>query len=436
MEPTPSQRDWPRPNVVRYHSDGVFALSIGGGAVRSPLKRGKRIPSRGPALRRLADRVLEAPDLAGLRAALTRELPRALGLHHTTLLLWDRRLERFEALSTGDARAHLVQDPEGAADAPQARYLLSEGVLLETSASGEDGVLVPLLARSGLVGMLVLGGSQERRQRPLRPDEVRLLSALAGRAALALENHVYQRELIASERMAALGTMAGMLAHDFRGPMTVIRGYAETMAEDPATQEDVRQRAGIIVRMVDRLERMTAEILDFSRGAGRLARRVVTLLTLLEELAAGFEQELPGLSVVRRFELTFSTSASLDVDKLRRALANIAANARDAMGGQGRLHFAAALLDGARLRLELTDEGPGVPEDLRESLFDPFVTRGKKGGTGLGLAVSRRFVEDHGGSLELVPGGPGACFAIVLPLQPPADGGIESERAAASDGGN
>jgi nitrogen-specific signal transduction histidine kinase len=77
-----------------------------------------------------------------------------------------------------------------------------------------------------------------------------------------------------------------------------------------------------------------------------------------------------------------------------------------------------------------------VPEDLRESLFDPFVTRGKKGGTGLGLAVSRRFVEDHGGSLELAPGGPGACFAILLPLQPPAEGGIESERATSSEGGN
>jgi signal transduction histidine kinase len=394
------------------------------------LKRAKRSPSRGPALRRLADRVLEAPDLAGLRAALTRELPRALGRHDATLLLWDRRLERFEALSTGDALVQVVQGTEGV-DAPQARYLLSDGVLLETGAGGDDGLLVPLLARSGLVGMLALGASKERRRRPLSADEVRLLSALAGRAALALENHVYQRELIASERMAALGTMAGMLAHDFRGPMTVIRGYAETMLDDDASPQDVRQRAEIIMRMVDRLERMTAEILDFSRGAGRLVRRVVALATLLEELAAGFEQELPGLQVVRRFEVAFGISATLDVDKLRRALANIAANARDAMGGQGRLHFAAALIEGPRLLLELADEGPGVPEDLRESLFDPFVTRGKKGGTGLGLAVSRRFVEDHGGTLELTPGGPGARFAIVLPLQPPTDGGIESEPRSA-----
>src|SRR5438309_756907 len=85
-----------------------------------------------------------------------------------------------------------------------------------------------------------------RRRRPLRAVESRELSSLAARAALALENHVYQREVIASERMAALGTMAGMLAHDFRGPMTVIRGYAETMADDPAVPADVRDRAHLI----------------------------------------------------------------------------------------------------------------------------------------------------------------------------------------------
>ena len=77
-----------------------------------------------------------------------------------------------------------------------------------------------------------------------------------------------------------------------------------------------------------------------------------------------------------------------------------------------------------------------MPEDLRESLFDPFVTRGKKGGTGLGLAVARRFVEDHGGTLDLAASGPGARFAIVLPVQPAVEGGIESERPATSDGGS
>src|SRR4029079_304504 len=108
----------------------------------------------------------------------------------------------------------------------------------------------PLMARSGLVGMLVLGAAPGRRKKkPFRRREAELLSVVATRAALALENHLYQREVIESERMAALGAMAGMLAHDFRGPMTVIRGYAETMAGDPAVPADFRDRARLIPRM-------------------------------------------------------------------------------------------------------------------------------------------------------------------------------------------
>jgi signal transduction histidine kinase len=224
--------------------------------------------------------------------------------------------------------------------------------------------------------------------------------------------------------MAALGTMAGMLAHDFRGPMTVIRGYAETMADDPGFPADVRERALLITRMVDRLERMTTETLDFARGGRHLARRKVKLGDLLEELASGLQAELPSVQVVRDFQVPGDAMAALDVDKLRRVVGNIAANARDAMGGKGRLHFRAELGPspaaddgGPQLVLTVGDEGPGVPPEIRDRLFEPFVTRGKKGGTGLGLAVARRFVEDHGGTLELLPDGPGARFRIALPLR-------------------
>jgi signal transduction histidine kinase len=212
--------------------------------------------------------------------------------------------------------------------------------------------------------------------------------------------------------------MAGMLAHDFRGPMTVIRGYAETlMDEGGLPHEQVRERAELIMKMVDRLERMTAETLDYARESDRLVRRTVNLASMLRELAEGITLELPGLSVVSEIRLPKDAQASMDVDKLRRAVGNIAANARDAMGGVGRLHLEADL-EGGRLVLLVRDEGPGVPEAIRDRVFEPFVTQGKKGGTGLGLAVARRFVEDHEGSVELLPDGPGARFRIVLPVAP------------------
>lgn len=378
-------------------------------------------------LRRLADEVLEVPDLPSLRQLLTRELPRTLGADSATLLLWDRKLDSFETPSKDETQKGSLESPAAQGGTTEAGYLLSEGTLIETAGDQGGATLVPLQARSGLVGMLVIGKRRRRRGAPYAKDEVRQLTALARRTALALENHLYHQELIASERLTALGTMAGMLVHDFRGPMTVIRGYAETLTDPGLAREELQQRAGLITEMIDRLERMTTETLDFARGGGKLARRAIGLSRLLQALCADLAAELPGLVIVRDIEVPVETLAALDVDKLRRAVSNIAANARDAMGGKGRLHVKARLADvpgeeglppHTRLLLELRDEGPGVPPEIAERLFDPFVTRGKKSGTGLGLAVARRFIEDHGGTIELAKTGSGAGFLIALPLPP------------------
>ena len=377
-------------------------------------------------LKRLAEEVLELPDLDGLSQLLTQQLPQCLGLSGATLLLWDRKLNSFEALAVGETRIKSIQPGGEAVAAPEARYLISEGALIETAGGSGEGALLPLMARSGLVGMLVLGGQKGRaRKNPFAQDDLKVLCALSSRAALALENHLYQRELISTERMAALGTMASMLAHDFRGPMTVIRGYAECLLEQGLSDGEVRSRGELIMQMVDRLERMTAETLDFARGGGRLARRTVMLPDLLEEWANGLEHELPGLLVARDLRIPPNTPGSIDADKVRRAITNVASNAREAMGGHGRLYMSAEVVEeprpgrqdnGLRLMLMLRDEGPGVHPEIRERLFDPFVTRGKSGGTGLGLAIARRFIEDHGGTIELLQEGPGATFRISMPL--------------------
>ncbi|HEV8254594.1 MAG TPA: HAMP domain-containing sensor histidine kinase [Vicinamibacteria bacterium] len=369
-------------------------------------------------MRQLADEVLEVPDLAALARLLTQKLPAALGMPQATLLIWDRKLDAFQALLPGETQARPVRPGEPGVEAPATRFLLSEGEVIETGKAG-DGVLVPLMARTGLVGVLVLGGRPERRKAPLRGSEAKLLSAIALRASLALENQVYLRELVSSERMAALGTMAGMLVHDFRGPLTVIRGYAESLTQ-PQPPEVIRERAKMITDAVDRLERMTRETLDFARGGGRLVRRCYEAKTLVEELAAAAAEEFPSLELVRDVSVPKETVACVDVDKMRRVVGNIAANAMDAMGGRGRFHVSARVENGQgeerRLVLMLADEGPGVPEEIRGRVFEPFVTKGKKRGTGLGLAVARRFVEDHGGTIELLPEGPGARFRIALPL--------------------
>jgi signal transduction histidine kinase len=383
-------------------------------------------------LRRLADQMLEAGTLDALARLLTAALPAALGIESAALLLWNRKLDHFEALTPGETHLAALRPDLPSTPVPDAGFLLSEGTLLRTRSPSAEGVLVPLMARSGVVGMLVLGARAGRRAVPFRATEVRLLGVLASRAALALENHLYQKELISSERMAALGAMAGMLAHDFRNPMTVVRGHAEMLRDGTTDEAAVREQADLIIRMVDRLDRMTAEILDFARAGGQVVRRRLRLQRFLALLADDLERELPGLAIVRDLAVPEDAEGGLDEDKLRRVIGNLASNARDVMGGAGRVHLSARLAPGEsaaapdRLLLEVADEGPGVPPEIRPTLFEPFVTARKKGGTGLGLAVARRFVEDHGGTIELLPeaagtaGPSGARFRLSLPLAPEA----------------
>ncbi len=139
----------------------------------------------------LAERVLEAPDLTGLTRLLTVDLRQAIGAASASLLLWDRRLESFESLEL-DESFRLRRRPPGESPAsPRTRFLLSEGQLVETSPEAANEMLVPLLARGGLAGMLVLGPVQGRR-RPVSDGDARLVSLVAARAALAFENLAYQ----------------------------------------------------------------------------------------------------------------------------------------------------------------------------------------------------------------------------------------------------
>jgi two-component system NtrC family sensor kinase len=107
----------------------------------------------------------------------------------------------------------------------------------------------------------------------------------------------------------------------------------------------------------------------------------------------------------------------IDAARMQRAIANIGANAAEAMGATPGSFTVNAEKSGTMVRIALQDNGPGIAEEIRDRLFDPFVTRGKAHGTGLGLAITRQIVEAHGGSISVDPGnGPGARFIIELPV--------------------
>ena len=237
--------------------------------------------------------------------------------------------------------------------------------------------------------------------------------ALALVAARWLRDERERREAAArAARGETLTKMAAMAAHEIRNPLGVIRGTVELMRERSGTKLSERDKEALedVLGEVERLRRLTEDLLDLSADRP-LATQRVELAEVLEEAARATEAAFPGVKVRRGFSGLPPVEG--DAGRLRQVFANLLQNAAQAqVEGEVRL---AARADGSAVRVRVEDDGPGVPPEIRERLFDLFVT-GKASGTGLGLALCRRLVERHGGTVALVPESrQGSTFEVRLP---------------------
>jgi signal transduction histidine kinase len=293
----------------------------------------------------------------------------------------------------------------------------------------------PLLAKEELIGAIYVDTRLSARL--FGESDLALLSAMANQAAVAIQlarlyenlqsrNRELQQalrdlqdaqdELIRAERLSVVGRMAASIIHDLKNPMTTIKGYAALLGREDLDREQRERFSGIITHSVDTFVQMTQEILDYARGGGPLQRQEIQVGDFIEDLCTFVERDFSdkGLKLVR--ELDYTGPVLVDEIKLRRALYNIASNARDAMEAGGSLTISTTPNESS-VELRLRDTGPGIPEAIRDTLFEPFVTCGKAMGTGLGLAIAKKTVEDHGGTIAVdsVPG-QGATFIVRLPL--------------------
>lgn len=227
-----------------------------------------------------------------------------------------------------------------------------------------------------------------------------------------------EREVVRSERLAAVGKMAAMITHEVRNPLSSIGLNAELLEEEMAelaAGDEAVELCRAIGREVDRLTAITEEYLSFARlPTPRLAPGSV--VAVIDDLARFVRDDLAArgvtLTVTHAPELP---PAMLDEGQIRQSVLNLVRNAAEAVAGRGHGHVTIRThADGDEVTIEVADDGPGVPADLRARLFDPFVST-KDGGTGLGLALTHQIVRDHGGALTLEDGGPGATFVIRLP---------------------
>ncbi len=246
-----------------------------------------------------------------------------------------------------------------------------------------------------------------------RSDE-QYIEALSAHASVAIENARLAQQMVQSERLSAVGRMASTIIHDIKNPMSTLRVYAQVMKKKSGNEE-AGKLADEMIRQVDRFVAMTQEILDFTRGVSSLNKTSVAFEEVMESVLNFIEKDLSKNNVKLVRDTQFKGKVNLDEDKIIRVFYNIASNARDAMPEGGELRVATLRQNGF-VMIDFKDTGSGMPDEVKKKLFEPFVTHGKKHGTGLGMAIVKKVIDDHKGKIEIESElGKGTSIRIYLP---------------------
>ncbi|MCC6645445.1 MAG: HAMP domain-containing protein [Polyangiaceae bacterium] len=256
----------------------------------------------------------------------------------------------------------------------------------------------------------------------LTPRDVEPSDDEIGELAATFENMVgaiarARAEVVQAERLAAVGRMAAQITHEVRSPLSALGLNVELLEEEIATRgggDEERKLVSAIRGEIDRLTELSERYLS-------LARRPTPepapgdLGALVREIARFVEPQLARAGVTLELQLAPGLPhLRFDEGQLRQAILNLIRNATEAMSGGGALTLS-VLGDPGGQRVMVDDDGPGVPAELADTLFDPFVST-KRQGTGLGLSITRDIVESHGGRITAEPRAPrGTRFVVTLP---------------------
>ncbi len=249
------------------------------------------------------------------------------------------------------------------------------------------------------------------------PSEVADLAREFNSMGRAVEER--ERELVRSERLAAVGKMAAMITHEVRNPLSSIGLNTELIEEELAEVPNAEEARGLcrsIHREVDRLTAITEEYLAFARlPKPKVAQERVN--TMVGALASFVREDLAGKQVVLATELAAEDPICLiDAGQIRQCLINLVRNASEAVTAKGGGTVTLRTRrDGDRVAIEVEDDGVGIAPDVLPRLFDPFFST-KDTGNGLGLALTQQIVRDHGGDLKVTSTvGRGTTFTVRVP---------------------
>lgn len=243
------------------------------------------------------------------------------------------------------------------------------------------------------------------------------MDLLQGRIEAIVEKlHQREREVLRADQMAAIGQLATGVAHEIRNPLTSIKLLVQAALEENGSdglgEEDLR----VIEQEIRRMERSLNTFLEYARPP-RLERREVDLMPLVRSVVSLIRGRAEKQGVTVELSPADGTSIPLTVDaeQVKQVLVNLALNALDAMPKGGSLSITVARTPAGGATIRVADTGPGVSPEMMPRLFQPFAS-GKETGLGIGLVISRRIVENHGGTIEVANVAlAGATFTVSLP---------------------
>ncbi len=297
-------------------------------------------------------------------------------------------------------------------------------------------ILFPLMAGENLVGALLVG-----KEGGFDSEEIHFLTMFSHQLALAVESARLQEVLrvtgqelkeaqerfLHSEKLAALGELAARVAHDLKNPLVAIGGFARRLHDKMAEDCPDKIYTGTILKEVEEAEKILSNVLGYAR-VPRLKRKKTDINALLDDVLFLHAEEMRDRNIVLVKKLDRSLPpVSIDPAQMRQVFMNLVSNALQAIGRKGSITVSTSRVeeDGREyVRVEISDTGGGIPEDVLPNIFNPFFTT-KSTGTGLGLSIAKRIVELHGGKIMVVNNPPvGATFLVYLPME---DGGEAQE---------
>lgn len=234
-------------------------------------------------------------------------------------------------------------------------------------------------------------------------------------------NQKYLDDIIQAERLAIVGRFAGTIVHDFKNPLQVI-GLAAELACHERTAPPMRLKAqSRITLQIERMTNMLQELIEFTKPSGQRPKlTAVNFSRYMNPLAEEIRTEIAERGVALEVSNPPpEISVAIQPQRLSRLFYNLLNNAVDEMSGGGKI-FLRFSVEGGAIQVEIEDTGRGIAPEIAQSLFQPFATHGKAHGTGLGLTICKRIVEDHGGKIWVrSEPGKGAIFVFTLPVVPP-----------------